>query len=172
MGVTEISHMLMILAVSQKMTESERHIVTEQMIRGFNDTCEEAGTKITGGQTVKNPSPIIGGVANALCHPEDIIMPRGAQAGDVLVLTKPLGTQVAVNLEEWAREDNDTWNRTTKKTSIKSKTQIENTVRVSNQSMGTLNRNAASIMKKYGARAATDITGFGLMGHGKNLAEA
>jgi selenide,water dikinase len=62
------------------------------MIRGFNDTCEEAETKITGGQTIKNPNPIIGGVANSLCRAEEFITPTGSQPGDVLVLTKPIGT--------------------------------------------------------------------------------
>lgn len=49
------------------MNEQAREIVTREMIRGFNDCATAAGTKITGGQSVMNPWPMIGGVANAMC---------------------------------------------------------------------------------------------------------
>jgi len=62
------------------------------MIRGFNDCATEAGTKITGGQSIMNPWPIIGGVANVMCNRSEFIKPNNGRAGDVLVLTKPLGT--------------------------------------------------------------------------------
>lgn len=65
MGVPRIDHMLMVLGVSLQMTEKAREIVTKEMIRGFNDCCIEADTQITGGQSIMNPWPIIGGVANA-----------------------------------------------------------------------------------------------------------
>jgi selenide,water dikinase len=81
-----------------------RHIVTQEMLRGFADLAKEAGTVITGGQTVLNPWPIIGGVAQSVEKKDAIIMPEHAVAGDVLILTKPLGTQLAVNLSEWLRD--------------------------------------------------------------------
>jgi selenide,water dikinase len=102
MGVTNVDTVLMILAASLDMTSDERDIVTTQLIKGFNDTCAEADTNVTGGQTVLNPWPIIGGTACALCTEDEIIRPTGAAPGDVLVLTKPLGTQVAVNCQEWS----------------------------------------------------------------------
>ena len=104
MGVTNVDTVLMILAASLDMTSSERDIVTTQLIKGFNDTCAEADTNVTGGQTVLNPWPIIGGTACALCKEDQIIRPVGGKPGDVLVLTKPLGTQVAVNCQEWSRD--------------------------------------------------------------------
>jgi selenide,water dikinase len=58
--------MLMVLAVSLEMDAKEREVITREMIRGFNDTAEEAGTVITGGQSILNPWPIIGGVANSV----------------------------------------------------------------------------------------------------------
>lgn len=54
MGIDKVDHMLMVLGVSLKMQESEREIVTREMIRGFNDCCTEAETSITGGQSVMN----------------------------------------------------------------------------------------------------------------------
>ncbi len=98
MGIDRVDHMLMILGVSLKMQEHQREIVTREMIRGFNECAAEAQTLITGGQSVMNQWPIIGGVANVVCHENEYIRPNGGKAGDVLVLTKPLGTQVAVNL--------------------------------------------------------------------------
>lgn len=66
MGTPRVDHMLMVLAVSLDMDDNERRIITREMIRGFNDTAAEAGTKITGGQSILNPWPIIGGVANTV----------------------------------------------------------------------------------------------------------
>lgn len=63
MGVTEVDTMLMILGVCRDMSEKERDVVTTQMIRGFNDLAHQAQTNVTGGQTVMNPWPIVGGVA-------------------------------------------------------------------------------------------------------------
>jgi AIR synthase related protein, C-terminal domain len=84
------------------MSENERSIYTKYMIQGFRDACIIAETSITGGQTVINPWPIIGGVATSVV-PNDtyFIYPDRAQHGDVVILTKPLGTQVAVNVHQW-----------------------------------------------------------------------
>lgn len=57
------------------MQEDEKEIVTREMIRGFNDAALDAETLVTGGQSVQNPWPIIGGVANVICKEEEIIMP-------------------------------------------------------------------------------------------------
>lgn len=62
------------------------------MIAGFNDCATEAGTKITGGQSVLNPWPVIGGVANVVCHESEYVKVNQGKVGDILVLTKPIGT--------------------------------------------------------------------------------
>jgi selenide,water dikinase len=62
------------------------------MIKGFNDCASEAGTSVTGGQTVYNPYPLIGGTAISVPKREKIVMPNFAKSGDLLVLTKPVGT--------------------------------------------------------------------------------
>ena len=67
MGISRVDHMLMILGISLDMEESAREVITREMMKGFNDCATDAGTKITGGQSIMNPWPIIGGVANVMC---------------------------------------------------------------------------------------------------------
>uniref|UniRef100_G1U4M1 selenide, water dikinase n=1 Tax=Oryctolagus cuniculus TaxID=9986 RepID=G1U4M1_RABIT len=110
MGVTECDNMLMLLAVSNKMTDRERDKVMPLIIQGFKDAAEEAGTSVTGGQTVLNPWIVLGGVATTVCQPNEFIMPDNAVPGDVLVLTKPLGTQVAVAVHQWL-DIPEKWNK-------------------------------------------------------------
>jgi selenide, water dikinase len=92
MGVPRVDHMLMVLGVSLEMPEVAREITTREMIRGFNDCATDAGTKITGGQSIMNPWPIIGGIANVMLQEDEFIRPNNGQPGDVIILTKPLGT--------------------------------------------------------------------------------
>ena len=91
MGITRIDTILMVLGVSSKMTEEQQEIVTSQMIKGFDDCAKEAKTCVTGGQSVINPYPMIGGCAIATGGVNEFIMPNGAMKGDKLLLTKPLG---------------------------------------------------------------------------------
>jgi len=167
MGVVNCDNMLMILSVSSAMTDSQKDIVTRKMIQGFNDTAREAGTEVRGGQTVVNPWPIIGGVAMSTCSNDEYIYPTAGCVGDVIVLTKPLGTQVAVNLNEWVQDNSTYWDQVKDLLSI---TDVYNAYQCSVKCMCRLNRNAAKLMHKYKAHGATDITGFGIMGHATNLA--
>lgn len=167
MGITECDNMLMLLSLSQKMNEKEREQVMPLMIKGFRDAAEEGGTSVTGGQTVINPWIIIGGVATVVCQPNDFIMPDSAVPGDVLVLTKPLGTQVAVNAHQWL-DLPDKWNKIKL---VISKEEVEQAYQEAMLNMATLNRTAAALMHKFNAHAATDITGFGILGHARNLAQ-
>lgn len=66
--------MLMLLGVSTKMTEKERDVVVPLIMRGFKDSAMEAGTMVTGGQTVVNPWCTIGGVATTVCQPNEYIV--------------------------------------------------------------------------------------------------
>jgi len=166
MGVADVDSMLMLLAVSMDMPPAVGSVVSQQLIRGFNDLAREADTEVVGGQTVKNPWPIIGGVAKSICKMKDIIMPVNAVAGDVIVLTKPLGTQVAVNLKQWMR-DEQKWSTVA---DFITKKEVQHAYLISQRSMCRLNRNGAKLMHKYGAHAATDVTGFGIKGHMNNLA--
>ena len=82
--------------------------------------------------------------------------------GDVLVLTKPLGTQVAVNVGQWMRSEK--WSKVAH---VISKDQAQEALDVACESMSRLNRNGARLMRKYDAHGATDVTGFGIKGHAK-----
>lgn len=165
MGITECDNMLMLLSVSQSMNEEEREKVTPLMIKGFRDAAEEGGTAVTGGQTVANPWIIIGGVAPVVCQPNEFIMLDSAVVGDVLVLTKPLGTQVAVNAHQWL-DNPERWDKINM---VVSREEVELAYQEAVFNMATLNRTAAGLMHTFSAHAATDITGFGILGHSQNL---
>lgn len=167
MGITECDNMLMLLSVSQSMSEKEREKVTPLMIKGFRDAAEEGGTAVTGGQTVVNPWIIIGGVATVVCQQNEFIMPDSAVVGDVLVLTKPLGTQVAANAHQWL-DNPEKWNKIKM---VASREEVELAYQEAMFNMATLNRTAAGLMHTFNAHAATDITGFGILGHSQNLAK-
>ena len=161
MGVTDIDNVLMLLASSIDMPEAYRNIVTAQMIKGFDEQCKLAGTVVSGGQSVRNPWPIIGGVAQSICKKEDIIMPINAVPGDVIVLTKPIGTQLAVNAKQWMW-DKEKWSKYAPHCSERT---VRRAFHMANQSMMRLNKIGAELMHKHGAHAATDVTGFGIIGH-------
>eukprot|EP00927_Polykrikos_kofoidii_P077586 TRINITY_DN74518_c0_g1_i1.p1 TRINITY_DN74518_c0_g1~~TRINITY_DN74518_c0_g1_i1.p1 ORF type:complete len:307 (+),score=54.85 TRINITY_DN74518_c0_g1_i1:297-1217(+) len=167
MGIDTIDNVLMTLAASTAMPPNVRRIATEQMMLGFGATCKEAGTCVTGGQTILNPWPIIGGVAKSVLKEGDFIRPENAIAGDVLVLTKPLGTQLAVNMREWLHEP-------TKRQlllQVATEEEVNRAFSIAQASMGRLNKDAARLMRKYKAHAGTDVTGFGILGHVDNLAQ-
>ena len=167
-GVGECDFMLMLLAACRDMTEDDRNICTREMVKGFNDACLEAGTVVTGGQTVLNPWPVIGGVATSICAEGEYTKSNGAQVGDVVVLTKPLGTQVAVNVHEWRVRQTPKWEELTKR-NILTKDDAEDMMHAAVCSMARLNRHGGSIMVKHHAHAGTDVTGFGILGHAQNL---
>jgi len=167
-GVVNVDNVLMILAVSTEMSKIEKDVVTKLMIAGFAEQAKEGDTMVTGGQTVLNPWPIIGGTAISVCSRDQFIHPENAQPGDVIVLTKPLGTQVAVNAYQWLNlKDSTKWNKIS---DIITKEETIRAYEVAMDSMSRLNKNAAKLMHKYGAHGATDVTGFGILGHGANLA--
>jgi selenide,water dikinase len=151
------------------MSETEKELVTKNMIKGFNDCANEAGAPITGGQSVLNPWPMIGGVANVVCNEDEYIKVNQAVAGDKIVLTKPIGTQVAVNLNEWFIEKNAKY--LDKALEFTNAGAARDAYYLATESMGTLNMNASGLMNKHKCHGATDITGFGIKGHADNLVQ-
>jgi selenide,water dikinase len=117
-----------------------------QIIKGGADKATEAGVPILGGHSVDDPEPKYGLVAIGLVHPGLVVTNRGAQPGDSLVLTKPLGVGIIT-------------------TAVKRDAVSEQVVRQATSSMTTLNRAASEAMVAVGVSAATDVTGFGLLGH-------
>ncbi|HEV8551999.1 MAG TPA: selenide, water dikinase SelD, partial [Casimicrobiaceae bacterium] len=120
------------------------------VLRGGADIAREAGAFVLGGHSVDDPEPKYGMVAIGEVHPDRIVKLAGAQAGDALVLTKPIGTGVLT---------------TALKRDLASAADLAPAVK----SMATLNAGAARAMLASGAHAATDVTGFGLLGHLHNI---
>lgn len=166
-GVYQIDTVLMILTLSTQMDVESRLIVTGEMIRGFNDGCALAGTRCTGGQTVYNPWALIGGTASCIAKTADVVRPDRAQIGDILVLTKPLGTQIVGNLSLWMLDD-ERWTKTV--SHLIDESTARRAIAVGEEGMMRLNRSAAKLMAECGAHGATDVTGFGILGHARNLA--
>jgi cysteine desulfurase len=120
--------------------------VLKQIMKGAADKGAEAGIQIIGGHTVDDPEPKFGLAVTGIIHPDKILKNSGAQPGDVLILTKPIGTGILATAMKRGLLDQQTSNRT-----------IEH--------MLLLNKTAAEIMIDFPVSACTDITGFGLLGH-------
>jgi len=127
--------------------------VLEQILKGAQDKATEAGIAILGGHTIEDPEPKYGMVVTGSIHPEQIIKNKGAQPGDVLVLTKPLGTGIL-------------------STAIKRGMVDEMLRKEVSRLMATLNKVPAEVMMSYDVHACTDVTGFGLLGHLKEMSVA
>ena len=112
-------------------------------------TVLEAGGTIAGGHTIRNPEPIFGLAVQGIVDPKHIFRKSGAQAGDVAILSKPLGTGLVTAAGTEAQK------------------------KIAIAGMRTLNRAAAEQLREYQdhVHAVTDVTGYGLAGHGWEIAE-
>lgn len=167
MGVVHCDNLLLLLGIAQEMKQTEREVSIRLLMQGFRDCALEAGTLVRGGQTVQSPWLMIGGVATSVCTDEEFIIPNKASKGDKIILTKPLGTQVAVNAYHWMVEGHTLWKEHLQK--IMTVENITALFEAATMSMVHLNKTASSLMHKYEAHACTDVTGFGLVGHAENL---
>lgn len=170
-GVTQFDTVEMIVSTSTSFSEKERDVVIGLVIKGFQNSLKANGyrnTPLIIRQLKINPWCIIGGIATSVCRSEEIILPSNAQPGDVLVLTKPLGGQMAMDAHLWQLNQTEKYK---KLLSECSDADIKETFEIAVKSMTYLNKNAALLMHKYQAHCATDITGFGLLGHANNLAQ-
>ncbi|KAK2579301.1 hypothetical protein KPH14_008256 [Odynerus spinipes] len=105
LGVAEISNIRLFLGVSSRMELNDRNIVMPMVIRGFRDSAKAAGTMVRGCQIIGNPWCLIGGTASTVCtHQQELVPPDGATIGDVIVLTKPLGTMLALTVSQWMEQ--------------------------------------------------------------------
>ncbi len=124
-----------------------------EIVRGGADAARDAGIAIVGGHSVDDPEPKYGLTVIGELHPDRVVRNATARPGDLLVLTKPIGTGVIA-------------------TAIKKDAAPPDMIRTAVASMTTLNRGAAESMMAVGVSAATDITGFGLLGHLRSMARA
>ncbi len=127
--------------------------VLEQIMRGGLSVMEQAGCVVLGGHSVRDNEIKFGYAVTGLVHPERVLKNTGAQVGDALVFTKALGTGVITTALKQGKAET-AW------------------VDAAIASMTTLNRRAAelAVRPEFGVHAMTDVTGFGLMGHGRELA--
>jgi selenide, water dikinase len=126
--------------------------VLEQIMHGGMSKMAEAGCAVVGGHSVRDAEIKFGYAVTGLIDPEHIFTNAGALAGDVLILTKPIGTGVIT-------------------TAIKQGKATPEWITCAVESMTTLNRMASRLVAAAsGVHAMTDVTGFGLMGHGRELA--
>jgi len=168
-GVVHCDNILMLLGVCDGMSTTEKDIVTRQMMKGFYETAKQANSRVTGGQTVINAWPLIGGCASTVVSKDEYIAPSNVQPNDIIVLTKPLGIQLATNLHQWI--DPTHANHSKLETAGLSKADVLEIYNKAIASMIRLNLESAKLMHKYKAHAATDVTGFGILGHLRNLAK-
>jgi selenide, water dikinase len=117
-----------------------------RVLEGGGDACAEANVTVVGGHSVDDPEPKFGMAVTGVVDPEAVVRTRGATPGSELVLTKPLGTGII-------------------STGIKEGRTGEQTAAEATRIMSQLNRGAAEAMVEIGVLAATDVTGFGLIGH-------
>jgi len=168
MGVTDCDNVELICGIPTRLSDEERDIVIGKMLEGFRDCAKEGGAMVRGGQIAPNPWMMIGGVASSVCSNDEFISPDGACVGDVLILTKPLGTQIAVNAHQWMDQKNEWWDRIS---NIITPQDCVKAFQRAAASMSRLNRVGARLMKKHGAHCATDVTGYGILGHAANMAK-
>uniref|UniRef100_A0A182N387 PurM-like C-terminal domain-containing protein n=1 Tax=Anopheles dirus TaxID=7168 RepID=A0A182N387_9DIPT len=166
-GATEIDQIKLLVTAPTEFTDREREVVVPMVMKGFLEAAKECNAPVQIGSIAENPWCIIGGAATAVCHRSELIMPYNAMEGDAIVLTKPLGTQLATNAYIWMHEKSENWTRLQERLS---EADIEQTYRIALESMSRLNRKGAELMRKHDAHAATDVTGFGIYGHAENLA--
>jgi selenide,water dikinase len=126
--------------------------VIAAIVRGGAEKAAEAGCATAGGHTIQDAEPKFGLAVIGLAHPDRLFLKTGVRPGDILVLTKPLGTGV---ITTWA------------KNGVVDPAVLAGAV----QSMKRLNRDAARVFARFGVRGCTDVTGFSLAGHALELAE-
>lgn len=127
--------------------------ISSEIMRGGAEKAREAGVVIAGGHTVKDKEPKFGLVVIGFVDPRKMISKGGLRVGDVLVLTKPLGGGVTT-------------------TALKQEKAEERHITEAIDWMSRLNKTAGQLALEFDLRGGTDITGFGFLGHGLEMAEA
>ena len=139
---------LNIMAVPSAMPSEAVH----EILRGGYEKAYEAGTIITGGHSILDDEPKYGLAVTGFVHPDKVLTNSGARPGDILLFTKPLGIGILT---------------TAAKVGMLSQEGMDLALRM----MTTLNKSARDAMVRYRVHACTDVTGFGLLGHGLEMAQ-
>jgi selenide,water dikinase len=126
--------------------------VLQEILRGAHDKAAEAGIQIIGGHSIEDSEPKFGLVVTGISHPGRILRNSTAKPGDGLILTKPLGTGIITTAIKRGLADRQVTDQVMKQ-------------------MAELNDKPVDIMSRFPVNACTDVTGFGLLGHLKEMAE-
>ena len=124
-----------------------------EIMRGGLRVLNENGVMLVGGHSVDNDQIMFGYAVTGLIHPDQVAANAGARPGDALILTKPIGTGII-------------------STGIKFEKASAEVAAAATETMLTPGAAAAELMREFGVRGATDVTGFGLLGHAWELAKA
>lgn len=127
--------------------------IASEIVRGGAEKAREAGVVVAGGHTVKDKEPKYGLVVIGFVHPDKILSKGGLKAGDILVLTKPLGFGVTT-------------------TALKREQADERDIVEAVTWMKQLNKTASQLAMEFDLSGGTDITGYSLLGHGMEMADA
>lgn len=133
-------------------TEDMEEAWIREILRGGYDKAYEAGAIISGGHTIRGGEPLYGLAVTGFAKPGQIRRNDAAQPGDALILTKPLGVGILTTAAKAGLADGAVMDRIYRQ-------------------MTQLNRDASRAMQRYRVHACTDVTGFGLMGHGCEMAQ-
>ena len=161
MGVTNIVSLQALLAYPPDLPEE----IPVGVLKGMSGFMKELGGVLTGGQTIKNPVPVFGGIALGITSPEKVIYSSGAKPGDAVLLTKPLGIQPAMRSYRDLQDE--------KRDSLLERFSEPELVKMQNiaiKLMTQSNQEVSLAMQETSVHAATDVTGFGLLGHAGNVA--
>lgn len=139
---------LNIMAVPKDLPKEAVH----DILRGGYDKVYEAGALITGGHSILDDEPKYGLAVTGFVHPDKLISNSGAKPGDILFLTKPIGIGIITTAAKVDMISQETYSYVIKL-------------------MTTLNKSARDVMVKYKVHSATDVTGFGLLGHSLEMAQ-
>lgn len=134
------------------LAESMDDGTVREILRGGYDKAYEAGVIISGGHTVHGAEPLYGLAVSGFVHPRRVLTNSGAQPGDLLILTKPLGVGILTTAAKADLVDRPLLDRIYAQ-------------------MATLNRAARDVMVKYPVHSCTDVTGFSLLGHSFEMAQ-
>ncbi|MDX9801188.1 MAG: selenide, water dikinase SelD [Spirochaetia bacterium] len=126
--------------------------IISEILKGGAEKVKEAGGVLAGGHTVDDKEPKYGLSVMGLIHPENIMTKSAAKPGDIIIITKPLGTGIIT-------------------TAAKAELADAAHIALAVENMAMLNKNGAEILVSHGIKCCTDITGFGLLGHALEIAQ-
>ncbi len=125
--------------------------ILADILSGASEKIQESGAVLVGGHSIDDPEPKFGMAVTGIVHPDRVWTNSGARTGDALILTKPIGVGIQTTAIKKDKLTDD---------------QLKRVMRV----MATLNKTAAEVLQAFDIHACTDITGFGLLGHAKEMA--